>query len=53
MEHAHKKRLKEQFQSDLTEKHIYVLGIKDLYQYMDPKLIELLRAAVDPILEKR
>ncbi len=50
MEEKHKARLKQLFGRDLPE-HVFVLDIPDDYQFMDPELIDMITAAVDPILE--
>ena len=43
MENVHRKRLNESFKSLLRAKKVVVLGIADKYQYMDPKLIQILK----------
>ena len=35
----------------LAHKKIFVLGVPDKYKFMDPKLIELLRKKVPPLLQ--
>jgi predicted protein tyrosine phosphatase len=47
MEHKHKERLKSTFFRQLQYKKIIVLDIPDEYQYMDEKLIELLKISVE------
>lgn len=44
MEARHAKRLKEMFAPHLKGKRIIVLGIRDDFGFMDPALVELLRA---------
>ncbi|WP_299008675.1 phosphotyrosine protein phosphatase [uncultured Shewanella sp.] len=46
MEQKHKSRLKAQFTRLLEHKDIHVLDIPDEYQYMDEKLIEIMKQAV-------
>lgn len=46
MENEHRNRLREQFAEALDDTPVYVLGIPDRYPYMDPDLIELLKARV-------
>ena len=52
MESKHKQRLKSNYQSELNDKDIFVLDIPDDYQFMDPELIEILKDAIDPIIEE-
>jgi predicted protein tyrosine phosphatase len=50
MENLHRAFLTEKFPDiDLTRKLI-VLGIPDFYYYMEPELIDLIKARVDPLL---
>ncbi|MGA7241877.1 MAG: phosphotyrosine protein phosphatase [Terracidiphilus sp.] len=51
MEAAHRRRLKKYFGEMLAHKKIFVLGVPDKYKFMDPKLIELLRKKVPPLLQ--
>jgi predicted protein tyrosine phosphatase len=46
MEAVHRRRLNRRFSELLQTKRIIVLGIPDEYDYMDPKLIETVRAKV-------
>ncbi len=50
MEKKHKQRLAADHPKAMRYKEVHVLEIEDLYQFMDPELIEELQAAVDPIL---
>lgn len=50
MEHKHKERLKSAFARPLQFKKIIILDIPDEYQYMDEKLIELLKISVEEYL---
>ena len=51
MESSHRRRLHEQFPGLAPELRIEVLDIPDDYELMDPELIELIRASVEPLLE--
>jgi len=51
MESRHRKRLQEQFGSALREKKLVVLGIQDLYGFMDSDLVEVLKAKVPGYLK--
>ena len=46
MERAHGAKLKAKFQAHLRGKRLACLGIPDLYDYMAPDLVNLLRAKV-------
>lgn len=50
MESVHRRRLNKQFTRLLQPKRIIVLGIPDEYNYMDPELVDVLRARVSPHL---
>lgn len=50
MEKKHKNRLVAQFTRMLDFKNIQVLDIPDEYQFMDPDLIEELKARVTPLI---
>lgn len=50
MEHKHKARLRTQFPGLLHDLRITVLDIADDYQFMDPELVTLIRARVEPLL---
>lgn len=51
MENEHKQRIRAMYRStDIAP--IEVLGIDDLYNYMDNKLIELLESGINSILKK-
>ena len=43
MESVHRKRLNERFKSSLKGKRITVLGIPDQYEFMDERLVEILK----------
>lgn len=51
MEQRHKKTLKRRFRAQLGSTPVIVLGIPDLYEYMQQELIELLKDRVPPFLE--
>ena len=46
MEQSHKRKIGKRFQSLLRDKKVAVLDIPDIYPYMDPMLIALLKARV-------
>jgi predicted protein tyrosine phosphatase len=50
MEKRHKEILQQKFNHFISDKKIIVLGIKDLYQYMDEDLIELLKKSTTQYL---
>lgn len=50
MEHKHKARLRAQFPGVLAQRRVAVLDIDDDYEFMDPRLISLIRERVEPLL---
>jgi predicted protein tyrosine phosphatase len=50
MEKAHREKLNRKFKRHLNGQRVIVLGIPDDYEYMDPVLMELLKAKVTPFL---
>jgi predicted protein tyrosine phosphatase len=50
MEHEHKLRIRAMYRST-TIAPIEVLGIEDIYEYMDNELIELLQSGINSILK--
>ena len=50
MEEKHRSRLLAEFGRTIANKPIHVLDIPDEYQYMDPELVDLVRASVASIL---
>ncbi|MFK3647376.1 low molecular weight protein tyrosine phosphatase family protein [Lysobacter enzymogenes] len=50
MENKHRSRLKAEFGDVIADRPIHVLDIPDEYQYMDPELVDLLKASVGSIL---
>ncbi len=51
MERKHADRLHERFPEEISGKQVVVLRIPDDFQFMDPALIELLRAELAAYLE--
>jgi predicted protein tyrosine phosphatase len=51
MEKSHRHHISKKFQPWLKNKRIVCLDIPDLYTYMQPELIEILRRKVLPILK--
>ncbi|MEM9170506.1 MAG: low molecular weight protein tyrosine phosphatase family protein [Pseudomonadota bacterium] len=52
MEKAHRNKLGKKFKSYLKNKRIFVLGIPDDYDFMDPDLISLLKTKVPQFLRR-
>ncbi|MBL9181997.1 MAG: phosphotyrosine protein phosphatase [Verrucomicrobiaceae bacterium] len=50
MESAHKRKLRKDFPEVFHDLHVEVLDIPDDYEFMDPALIELIQASVEPLL---
>ena len=50
MERSHRNKLQKRFRSALNEKRIIVLDIPDDYEFMDPRLINLLKARMSRYL---
>ena len=50
MESRHVRQLRKQFGSQLRDKRIVSLDIPDLYDLMQPELIEILQSKVPPRL---
>ena len=51
MEEKHRQRIRAEFRDEVRYKAIEVLAIEDRYQFMDPELIDEIRAVVDSLLE--
>jgi predicted protein tyrosine phosphatase len=51
MEQAHRQKLSRQFQPWLKGKRVVCLDIPDVYEYMEPRLVELLKKKVLPLVE--
>ena len=50
MEKAHRNKLSRRFRQHLNGKRVICLGIPDEYDYMQPELVQLLKAKVSPHL---
>jgi predicted protein tyrosine phosphatase len=50
MEKIHKTKLSVRYQEHLQDKRVVCLGIPDNYQFMDPKLVQLLKSKVERFL---
>lgn len=50
MEHAHKKRILQEFHGVARNCKMFVLDIPDEFEFMDASLVELIRGSVEPIL---
>ena len=46
MEKAHRNKVAKKFREQLRGKRLVVLGIPDNYEFMDPQLVQLLKARV-------
>jgi predicted protein tyrosine phosphatase len=51
MEQAHKKKLKKKFREQIKNQSIICLGIPDDYDFMDDKLIKILKDKVPQFVE--
>jgi predicted protein tyrosine phosphatase len=52
MEDKHRSRLLAEFPGETKFLPIEILHIPDDYQFMDPELVELIRAAAEPIIDE-
>jgi predicted protein tyrosine phosphatase len=52
MEKVHRNKLSKKFRSFLTDQKIICLDIPDEYEYMEPALIDLLKAKAGPFLAR-
>lgn len=50
MEKTHRRKLSQKFRPYLKDKRVICLDIPDNYDYMQPKLVELLKKEVVPLL---
>ena len=50
MEDKHRSRLRAQFRDEVRYKTMHTLDIPDLYRFMDPDLVEILRAKAEPLI---
>jgi predicted protein tyrosine phosphatase len=53
MESSHRTKMARKFKRYLGGKRVVVVGIPDEYEYMDPRLIEVLKRKVPPLLRGR
>ncbi|MEK7991401.1 MAG: low molecular weight protein tyrosine phosphatase family protein [Thiotrichaceae bacterium] len=51
MEKNHKTKISKKFKARLANKRIVVLGIPDNYEYMQPKLVEILKAKLPQVVQ--
>ena len=51
MENIHRQKLNERFGSLLRKEKFLVLGIPDRYDYMDPELVQVLKAKVSSYIK--
>ncbi len=52
MENSHRGKLNAKFSSHLRDKRIACINVPDKYEYMDARLIELLKERVPPLLTR-
>lgn len=52
MEKEHREKLIEKFPLETMEKDIIVLDIPDEYEFMDPELVELIKATAGPYMDE-
>lgn len=52
MEEKHEDKLEKEFASIVANKEMVVLGIPDIYKYMDSELIEILEISTQPYLNQ-
>ncbi len=50
METKHRDRLRARFSSVLRHTAVVVLDIPDEYRFMDPELVDILKAKIDPLI---
>ena len=50
MEDKHRARLRAQFRDEVRYKTVHTLDIPDLYRFMDPDLVEIIRAKAGPLI---
>ena len=50
MEDKHRARLRAQFRDEIRYKTLHTLDIPDLYRFMDPDLVEIIRAKAEPLI---
>ncbi len=52
MEKSHRNKLTKKFKTFLTSQRVICLDIPDLFEYMDPVLVQLLEEKVSPFLAR-
>jgi predicted protein tyrosine phosphatase len=52
MESSHRQKLSQRFRRSLKQQRVICLDIRDNYDFMDPALVEILRAEVGPHLRR-
>ncbi len=50
MEHKHASVLRQDYRDEVAQAELHVLDIPDVYEFMDPELIDLLEGAVKRVL---
>lgn len=50
MEEKHRSRIRSDFRDEVNFKTLYVLDIPDDYRFMDPELVEIIRAKTEPLI---
>jgi predicted protein tyrosine phosphatase len=50
MEKKHLRRLQDRFPDEIADKEVVCLHITDDYEFMQPELVDLLKASVEPYL---
>jgi predicted protein tyrosine phosphatase len=50
MESNHRRQLLQQFRTEVGERPVHVLDVPDDYRFMDPELIDLIKARVEAVL---
>lgn len=51
MESEHKRQMLKRFRADIGHRLVHVLDIPDEYHFMDPELVELIKARVSAVLD--
>jgi predicted protein tyrosine phosphatase len=51
MEHAHREKLSRNFGAYLKSQHVVCLEIPDIFDYMDPRLVNLLEKKLGPFFK--
>lgn len=50
MEDKHRARLRAQFRDEMRYKKLHTLDIPDLYRFMDPELVDIIREKAEPLI---